>query len=66
MIVIISIIGCSRLYALAAYEGEQRIKELGVRKIMGASTYQLLYLLSKDFLKLLVWALVLAMPLVYF
>lgn len=60
------LIGCSGLYALAAYEGEQRIKELGIRKIMGASTYQLLYLLSKDFLKLLVWSLVLAMPLAYF
>lgn len=60
------LIGCSGLYALAAYEGEQRIKELGIRKIMGASTYQLLYLLSKDFVKLLVWSLVLAMPLAYF
>lgn len=60
------LIGCSGLYALAAYEGEQRIKELGIRKIMGASTYQLLYLLSKDFLKLLVWSLVFAMPMAYF
>ncbi|HEY5823235.1 MAG TPA: FtsX-like permease family protein, partial [Cyclobacteriaceae bacterium] len=59
------LIGGSGLYALSAYEGEQRIKELGVRKIMGASSSQLMLLLSRDFLKLIVVALVLAMPLSY-
>lgn len=60
------LIGCSGLYALSAFEGEQRIKELGIRKIMGASTRQLLLLLSRDFLKLIVIALFIAMPLAYF
>lgn len=60
------LIGCSGLYALSAYEGEQRIKELGIRKIMGASARQLLFLLSKDFLKLIVISLFVAMPLAYF
>ena len=60
------LIGCSGLYALSAYEGEQRIKELGIRKIMGASANQLFFLLSKGFLKLIIISLVVAMPLAYF
>jgi putative ABC transport system permease protein len=60
------LIGCSGLYALSAYEAEQRIKELGIRKIMGASARQLLFLLSRDFLKLIVISLFVAMPLAYF
>lgn len=60
------LIGCSGLYALSAFEGEQRIKELGIRKIMGASTQQLLFILSRDFLKLIVISLFVAMPLAYF
>jgi len=60
------LIGCSGLYALSAFEGEQRTKELGIRKIMGASTRQLLFILSRDFLKLIVISLFLAMPMSYF
>lgn len=59
------LIGCSGLYALSVFEGEQRIKELGIRKIMGASTRQLLFILSRDFLKLIVISLFIAMPLAY-
>lgn len=60
------LIGCSGLYALSAFEGEQRIKELGIRKIMGATSQQLLLILSRDFLKLIVISLFVAMPLSYF
>lgn len=60
------LIGCSGLYALSAFEGEQRIKELGIRKIMGANARQLLFLLSRDFLQLIAVSLVIAMPLAYF
>ena len=60
------LIGCSGLYALSVFEGEQRFKELGIRKIMGASTRQLLYILSRDFLKLIVISLFVAMPFAYF
>ena len=60
------LIGCSGLYALSAFEGEQRIKELGIRKIMGASTQQLLFILSRDFLKLIFISLFIAIPLAYF
>jgi putative ABC transport system permease protein len=54
------------LYALSAFEGEQRTKELGIRKIMGASTRQLLFILSRDFLKLIFLSLFIGMPLAYF
>jgi putative ABC transport system permease protein len=59
------IIGCLGLYALSAYEGEQRTKELGLRKIMGASPVQLLTFLSRGFMKLVVISLVIAMPLAF-
>jgi putative ABC transport system permease protein len=60
------LIGCSGLYALSAFEGDQRTKELGIRKIMGASTQQLLFILSRDFLKLIFLSLFIALPLAYF
>lgn len=60
------LIGCSGLYALSAYEGEQRLKELGIRKIMGATTAQLLILVSKGFVKLILIAMLISIPLGYF
>lgn len=60
------IIGCLGLYALSAYEGERRIKELGIRKIMGASTLKLLILISLSFMKLVVISLIIAMPIAYY
>jgi ABC-type antimicrobial peptide transport system permease subunit len=59
-------IGCLGLYALSAYEGEQRTKELGLRKIMGATSLQLLTFLSRGFMKLVLISLFIAMPLAYF
>ena len=59
------IIGCLGLYALSAYEAEQRTKELGIRKIMGATTPQLLTFLSKGFMKLVLISLFIAMPLAW-
>jgi len=60
------VLGCSGLYALSNYEGERRLKELGIRKIMGASSPQLLALLSANFLKPIVIALFIGMPLAYY
>ncbi len=60
------LIGCTGLYALSAYESEQRTKELGIRKIMGATTSELLILLSKSFLKLIGISLMIAIPVSYF
>lgn len=59
-------IACLGLFGLAAHAAEQRKKEIGVRKVLGASTAGLVGLLSKDFLKLVVVALVIASPLAYF
>lgn len=56
------IISCLGLFGLAAYAAEQRVKEIGVRKVLGASVLGLTTLLSKDFLKLVLIAIVLAIP----
>ena len=55
-------IACLGLYALAAYTTEQRTKEIGVRKVMGASVWQLSNMLSKDFIKLVAISFILATP----
>ncbi|MEM9681026.1 MAG: FtsX-like permease family protein, partial [Bacteroidota bacterium] len=59
-------ISCLGLFGLASYVAEQRTKEIGVRKVLGASISQLWLLLSKDFITLVVIALVLASPLAYY
>jgi putative ABC transport system permease protein len=64
---IISIlISCLGLFGLTAFEAQQRIKEIGVRKVLGASVVSIVALLSKDFLKLVVVAIVLATPLTWY
>jgi len=57
------VISCLGLFGLAAYAAEQRIKEIGVRKVLGATVFNLTALLSKDFLKLVMIAVFLAIPL---
>jgi putative ABC transport system permease protein len=47
---------------LVIYITSQRTKEIGIRKIMGASMAQLMILLSADFLKLIAWAFLIAVP----
>ncbi len=59
-------IACLGLYALAAYTTEQRTKEIGVRKVMGASVWQLSSMLSKDFIKLVAISFILATPIAYY
>ncbi len=59
-------IGCLGLFALAAYTAESRTKEIGVRKVLGASVASIVSLLSKDFLKLVVVAIVIATPLAWY
>ncbi len=54
------------LFGLAAFTAEQRTKEIGVRKVLGASVAGIVLLLSKDFVKLVGIAFVLAVPLAYF
>jgi len=59
------LVACLGLFGLAAYMAEQRTKEIGVRKVLGASVPSLVGLLSKDFLKLVFIALLIATPLAW-
>ena len=59
-------ISCLGLFGLASFVAEQRTKEIGVRKVLGASIKQLWLLLSKDFIRLVVIALLIASPLAYY
>jgi len=58
-------VACLGLFGLATFTAEQRTKEIGVRKVLGASVQQIVTLLSKEFLKLVLVACCLAFPLGY-
>jgi len=58
-------IACLGLFGLATYSAEQRIKEIGIRKVLGATVFNLASLLSKDFLKLVLIANGIAFPLAW-
>ncbi|MBC3791818.1 ABC transporter permease [Spirosoma utsteinense] len=60
------LIACLGLFGLAAFTAEQRTKEIGVRKVLGASVTSIVRLLSTDFLKLVLIAIVLATPLAWY
>jgi len=55
-------VACLGLFGLATFTAEQRTKEIGVRKVLGASVAGIIALLSRDFLKLVVIALIIAAP----
>jgi putative ABC transport system permease protein len=59
------IISCLGLFGLATFSAEQRTKEIGVRKVLGASVPGIVTLLSKDFLKLVMLAVIIACPLAW-
>lgn len=59
-------ISCLGLFGLASYMAENRIKEIGIRKVLGASVRSITTLLSKDFLKLVLIAIVLAVPISWY
>jgi len=59
-------ISCIGLFGLASFVAEQRTKEIGVRKVLGASILTLWSLLSKDFVKLVIISFCIAMPLAYY
>jgi putative ABC transport system permease protein len=59
------LISCLGLFGLATFSAEQRIKEIGVRKVLGASVTSIVTLLSKDFLKLVAIAIVIASPIAW-
>ena len=58
-------VACLGLFGLATFTAEQRTKEIGIRKVLGASLTNIVALLSRDFLKLVLIANVLAWPLAW-
>jgi predicted permease len=60
------LISCLGLFGLAAYTAEQRSKEIGIRKVLGASVSGLVKLLSKDFLKLVGLSILIAIPIAWY
>lgn len=60
------IISCLGLYALSSLIAKQRIREIGIRKVLGASVANVLGLLSKDFLRLIILALVISLPVTWY
>jgi len=60
------LIACLGLFGLSAFVAEQRIKEIGIRKVLGASVSGLVGLLSKDFVKLVLIAFVIATPIAWY
>lgn len=59
------LIACLGLFGLATYAAEQRIKEIGIRKVLGASISSVIVILTKDFVKLVLIAAVIAFPLAW-
>jgi putative ABC transport system permease protein len=60
------VISCLGLFALAAFTTERRLKEIGIRKVLGSGEWSIVYLLSSDFTKMVLAAIVLALPVSYF
>ncbi len=59
-------LACLGLFALIIHAAQQRIKEIGIRKVLGASVFQISSLLSKDFLQLVFIAIIIASPMAWY
>jgi len=59
------VVGCMGLFGLAAFSAEQRTKEIGIRKVLGADVFNIVGLLSKNFLLLVLIAAIIAFPLAW-
>jgi len=60
------LISCLGLFGLATYSAEKRVKEIGIRKVMGASMLNITTMLSKDFIRLVIFANFIAWPIAWF
>ncbi len=59
-------IACLGLFGLAAFTAQQRTKEIGIRKVLGASVSNIITMLSRDFLQLVIFSLIIATPIAWF
>ena len=59
-------ISCIGLFGLAAFVAENRTKEIGIRKVVGASVFNLTGLMLKDFVKWILFAIIIAVPMAYY
>lgn len=60
------VIACLGLFGLAAFTAEKRSKEIGMRKVLGATVWEIVFLLSRDFSKLVLFSFLIAVPVAYF
>jgi putative ABC transport system permease protein len=63
--VVAILVACMGLFGLVTYAAERRVKEIGIRKVLGANITQILALLSKEFMGLVVLAIMVACPIAY-
>jgi len=64
--ILATLVACLGLFALAAHAAERRVKEIGIRKVLGATVAGITALLAKDFLKLVIIAIALAIPVAWY
>ena len=64
--IIAMLISCLGLYGLSTYMAERRIKEIGIRKVLGASVNQIVGMMSTEFIKLILIAFILSVPLAWY
>jgi putative ABC transport system permease protein len=60
------VISCMGIFGLSVFQSEQRIKEIGIRKVLGATTLEITLLLAKGFTKWVIFANVIAIPVTYY
>jgi putative ABC transport system permease protein len=58
-------ISCLGIFGLASFMAEQRVKEIGIRKVLGASVYNIWQLFSKDFVVIVLVATLISIPIAY-
>lgn len=66
LVVLGIVIACLGLLGLATFSAQQRVKEIGIRKVLGASVASIVQLLSQDFIKLVIVAIVIAVPIAWY
>ena len=60
------VLACLGLFGLVSFTAEQRVKEIGIRKVLGAGVGNIVTLISKDYLALVLIAIVMASPIAYY